>query len=324
MRRNVVVFAIAPMVLAACAQIFGAKDITVDGDGGGGPGAGGAEAGGDGDGGGGGGSADGGDAGGDANAAACDPRKPFGTPATIPQLQTGFDWSARFTADELTMFVWSDRSGAPGTFSATRARVTDTFPALAPLVYAGDGGPYLDVAPSDDGLAVIVEGEGDLFAAQRTALDAGFGTPAPIGPASSPDELEAQGYLLSGRGVLYFASTPSGVPTDIYKSVSVGGVWQGRVAIGELNTTSFETFPTLTPDEKTIYFGSDRNGTMDVWVARRDDTASTFSTPEVVAELSTGKFEVPTWVSADGCRLVFRRNTVGTADNSVFVATRGR
>jgi hypothetical protein len=328
MRRALLV-AIVPALIGACAQVFGAKDINVVDDDGGGIGseAGGSESGVDGPP-----SpppAPGDDGGPDADAATCDLSKPFGKPQPLAQLQTGFDWSARFTADELTMFVWSDRSGSPGSYSSTRGGPGDTFPSLSPIVYGGDGGPYLNPAPSADGMTLIVEAAGaggtgsDLYEAKRSTPGGPFGTPTPIGPASSAAELEAQGYLLSARGVLYFMATPSGVPTDLYKSSLVGGVWQPRVALDEINTTFFETFPTLTPDEKTIYFGSDRNGNMDIWVGRRNDTSLPFGSIAVVAELSTAKFEVPTWVSADGCRLVYRRNTVGTADNAVFMATRG-
>jgi hypothetical protein len=323
-RRKVVVFTGAPALLAACAQIFGAKDISVDADGGAAEDARASEA-----------SRDapenGGDAGADGSSlGACDPSQPFGPDTSISQLRTG-DLAARFTSDELTMFVWRDdpEFGDSGTFVATRGDAGGAFLPLSPIIYGGgDGGPYRDVAPSEDGLTVIVEGfdptgAQHLFQAKRASLDASFEMPTRIVLSSDTDQVDTQGYLPSSRGVLYFSARSGALP-DLYNALPIDGGWQPGAAITELNTDSSEVFPTLTPDEKTIYFGSDRGDgstDMDIWVAYRDSATSEFKEPRLVPELSTPDFEVPTWVSADGCRLVYRRQVQGV--DTIYITKRG-
>ncbi len=86
------------------------------------------------------------------------------------------------------------------------------------------------------------------------------------------------------------------------------------VALSTLNTTSDDHAPVLSPDELTIYFGSNRPGGVggfDVYVATRSSSSAAFGTPALVNGINTAEFENRPAVTADGLTLYVetRRST---------------
>jgi hypothetical protein len=59
-----------------------------------------------------------------------------------------------------------------------------------------------------------------------------------------------------------------------------------------------------------------------VWVAQRQSLNDAFGAPTFVAEVSSDPVDLPSFASADGCRLYLTSNRLGSDD--LFVADRGR
>ncbi len=91
-----------------------------------------------------------------------------------------------------------------------------------------------------------------------------------------------------------------------------------------VNVVGFdETGPRLTPDGLTMYFGSNRPGTLgrhDVFVVTRPSRDAGWSSPSAVVELSTSEDEGSISVTTDGLGLVLSRDAGSGED--LFEATR--
>ncbi len=89
------------------------------------------------------------------------------------------------------------------------------------------------------------------------------------------------------------------------------------VPITELNTTSAEEHPHLTPDELTIYYQSNRNGgagKSDIWRATRPTRTSPFAAPVNLSGINTTGQEADPAISADGLTLLFFTDRSGGGD----------
>src|SRR5678816_974831 len=101
--------------------------------------------------------------------------------------------------------------------------------------------------------------------------------------------------------------------------------FQPPTLLGGINTTSSENDPFLSPDERTIYFSSDRSGSMgfDVWMATRAMISDTFSTPVPATPFNSTSDESKISITANGLTAVVPSNRPGTAGSfDVWEATR--
>jgi hypothetical protein len=84
----------------------------------------------------------------------------------------------------------------------------------------------------------------------------------------------------------------------------------------------------ISADGLSLYFASNRAGSQgstnssDVWVARRQTKADAFGTPTNVAELSSPDEDIPSWLSADGCRMYVARMQMDWPTARIYTATR--
>jgi hypothetical protein len=118
---------------------------------------------------------------------------------------------------------------------------------------------------------------------------------------------------VSGLGEfdLYFTSRPD-----------TSAPWSPPVPLSELNTPYNDSVPSVTGDELTLYFASNRPGSTpgplgllsseDLWVAMRPDTSSGWSVVENVFELNTGYSDYLMSVSDDESELFFASDRPGS------------
>jgi Tol biopolymer transport system component len=133
-------------------------------------------------------------------------------------------------------------------------------------------------------------------------------------------------FLREDGAVLYFASTR--VPedsTDLYRSERGDAGFEAPAPVAELNTSFSETAPVVAPDDRTLYFASDRSdgnarGGYDIWVATRSSPSEPFAPPIDVTALNSPDFDLPTFVTRDGCHLYFSSTRSGVL--SVYVASK--
>jgi outer membrane protein OmpA-like peptidoglycan-associated protein len=74
--------------------------------------------------------------------------------------------------------------------------------------------------------------------------------------ADSSDIISGPNFSYDGNRIYFFASFDSGYGSeDIFYSERIGDTWSKPINLGpEINTRSFEGFPTITTDGKTLYF----------------------------------------------------------------------
>ncbi len=263
--------------------------------------------------------------------AVCNASQPFGAPVLVAGLsQDGTnDGDARLTADELTIFFWSDRSTSGQIFSATRTSRTSPFgtPQQVTAV-SSSGGSFPSV--TGDGLTIYLEsdslGTSQVFVASRTAPGAQFSTPTPVTIATFMSG-DGKSYVLPDESAIYFVSYRTGPGAgDIYRSGRVAGSQFGTpVLVPTINGSSSDYDPVSTGDELTIYFASDRadpaaKGDFDIWMAKRASLNAPFDPPVDLQEVNSSVIEEPSWISPDNCRLYLYRQ--GANGYKIYVASR--
>ncbi|HEY8079964.1 MAG TPA: hypothetical protein VIF62_37790 [Labilithrix sp.] len=131
--------------------------------------------------------------------------------------------------------------------------------------------------------------------------------PAPPPPDDGGDEADAPFTFDAGSGC--DGATAFGAP----------------VAIGELNSTGNDVSATLSPDELTVYFASDRPGHLgagSVYSATRAARTASFGTPALVPNVNNANQDVvnPS-VTGDGKKL-YLQIAVGAGAPHIYVASR--
>ncbi|HAN18197.1 MAG: hypothetical protein A2X13_07560 [Bacteroidetes bacterium GWC2_33_15] len=136
-----------------------------------------------------------------------------------------------------------------------------------------------------------------------------------IGKPINTNQSEGAQSLTSDGFVMYFTACnrPNGKGRcDIYKSVQVGGYWDEPLNIGSpVNTSSWESQPSVSPDGKTLYFISDRAsgyGGKDIWMSNLLPNG-TWSIPQNLGEkINTPGDEQSPFIHADNQTLYFSSN----------------
>lgn len=113
--------------------------------------------------------------------------------------------------------------------------------------------------------------------------------------------------------------------TDLYSAERVQGEWRNIRNLGPvINSSDWDSQPTLTPDGRTLYFASDRPGGMggsDIYISRL--TASGWSAPVNVGEpINTPMDDLTPTIAPDGKSLFFAsRGHGGAGGFDLFIAT---
>lgn len=241
----------------------------------------------------------------------CDPKKPFGAPVLVDGINTAGgpagEAGASLTPDELTIYFASNRLN-PGTpdfdiYVATRASTSDAFDAGQKIAALDLGGDERSTWILPDALTIYIyssagTGGYDLFVATRASTSAPFGTPQPLGVNTA--EIEEGGAVTGDGKTLYFQR---GTAAETYRSINAGAGFATATAVAELNGPDADA-PIPSPDDLTIYFASARAGGMggpDIYMATRPSTSDAFNQITNLTSLNSTEFDVPSWVSPDGC-----------------------
>lgn len=256
----------------------------------------------------------------DASASApCNLAKPFGTPVKV----AGLDAITLFrggslSADELTVFwingynVWmASRLALDQPFGTASVATTTPFPSYWPKL-------------SPDGLSLYWHADdssgsppADLYVSHRAVLGGTFSSGAPLMGGAS--KTRGDGTPSPVANALYFESSGNAIQTGYYRAPFVGSGIGTPVLLPGLYSNG-EDGGIVSLDELAYYIASPRSGTLDVWVATRPSAGVPFGAPVRIDEVSTsGASEWPTFISADGCRLYFERET---SSDQLLVATR--
>jgi len=271
---------------------------------------------------------------------ACNLSKPFGAPVAITELNTTKDDAvARLTHDELTVYFVRASPGSYDTadiFTATRQAKGQPFGSATPLALNDNTRGDFEPSPSDD-LTLFFSsdrvgtlGAGDLFVATRSDVLHPFGGVTSVQGNINTTANEGYVYALPNSLTLYFRSGVNGTD-DLFRATrpntsATTFTTDPPSAFQSVNTATNEEAPVVSLDERTLYFASNRTdggakGGLDIWMATRPDTTSSFGNLTNVAELDTTADELPSWISDDGCRLYMSRIT-GAGDFDLYIATK--
>lgn len=215
--------------------------------------------------------------------------------------------SARFSYDGLSV-VLAVRTGATADlYVASRATVKDMFGSL--MAISGVNTPAADETfPSLVGNELFFARGDATGTGLLVALGPNFTNAMPVKPELAvPGMHYSTPYVLPFGKVMYF--TKADAPAAIMRMERVDATWGTPSPLNLGN--GLATSPAVTPDETRIYFGSDRGGNLDVWLATRSRTSDAWGAPVKVPELSSGDEEVPTWVALDDCTIVLQRRATG-------------
>lgn len=173
----------------------------------------------------------------------------------------------------------------------------------------------------------------DFYLAHRDSCG-GWLEARPLGsPPNSPSQEGSQ--MLSADGhYLFFTRCENTSPDgwayggcDLYFSYDVPGGWSQPIPFGPtINTTAYEGMPSLSPDNKVLYFVSDRPGGYggkDIWMSRFED--GLWQIPENLGpEINTAGDETAPWIAADNQTLYFTSNGhPGLGGNDLYLSRKG-
>jgi hypothetical protein len=266
----------------------------------------------------------------------CDLAKPFGAPTFTPgliPLAPQQPQQVRLSADGLSVYFAAQGPSSAGfddLYAGTRATLQDAFGAFFRLSTLDTRNFDWWPSVSGDGLAIVYEitlpdvgGAQHIYYGTRAegGSDFSYG-----GTLDSVNSLAGDNspFLMENGRVLYLSSTrASPSDWDLYRADAVGTVFGPTyfgtpVAVSELNTSDFEGSPAVTPDDRVIYFGSNRpdGGLEHIWTAQRTDPSKPFSAPTSVDELrSFGIEQIPSFITSDGCTLYL---TIRGADQQLM------
>jgi len=220
--------------------------------------------------------------------------QPFGAPEPIAVLNTStFETSSAISADGLTIWFGSDRSGGVGSTDIwTSSRPNRSAPWSTPVNVVGLNTAAEDIPrpPGQHGLVMPLSSRQataavyQTFLAARAGAGAPFGMPVLVSELAYADRSTVDGFLTDDGLTLFFSSQPLQFPLD-GATASDGGIvtpfadlfvaWRRSTSepfratqpLDDLNTGGDERDPWLTADGKTLYFTSDRDGALDIYTA---------------------------------------------------------
>lgn len=245
--------------------------------------------------------------------------------APVMLATTGFPdpahWSPALSADGLTL-LFDTYESATGNdiWIATRADACAPFgPATPTTLNTGDR--EAGASLSSDGLELFYStnpmrgANADIYVVRRTAPDGPFLTPQPVAAVNDRGAWDEDPFVSADGLRLYFSSNRTGgMGLYVAERASREAPFGAAVLLeGAVNTTAGDRFPTLTEDELTMYFSSDRPGGAggyDIWVARRPTRSEPFGEPQNLGPIvNTPEDDVYPFLSRDGTTLYFNWQT---------------
>ncbi|MBK8975618.1 MAG: PD40 domain-containing protein [Planctomycetes bacterium] len=201
---------------------------------------------------------------------------------------------------------------------------------------ASDTAPHLSIDGTTLHFASYVSGDWEIWSAKRPARG------MPFGPATQETALGStstdSGPFLAANGLeIVFESLRTGGQGgfDLMRSTrpTESAPWGTPTFITELNSTGSEASASMTADGTEIYllstsFGAPYAPNNSIFVARRPNAQTPFSTPALVAELAATQGPSDSHrdveISADGLRIHFTRYDPTSRRINVYEARRTR
>lgn len=198
------------------------------------------------------------------------------TPVVVAELSSADgETTPEVTYDGLTIYFASNRAGGLGgndIWISMRASRADAWG--APALVADLSSPSADGAANlTDPFVVYIDsdrgGSLDILVAQRSAPTGPFSSPQLVTPLNSTSD-EGNPMLAPDKLTIYFDSNRAG-DGEIFAAsrASTTAAFAAPAKVMELSTTNSESDPWISPDNRTMYFTSNRDGTQRLWQTTR-------------------------------------------------------
>lgn len=218
------------------------------------------------------------------------------------------------TADLLELYF----NRSPGIWRAVRASPSDPWGPPAPVTELNTA-PATNPDVSFDGLELTFGRRGvmvnyEIFRTTRANRSDIWGAPVRIDELAT--NLDEVALVMDASGLHGVHQVYTGTHFELVTTTRAakGAPWSPAVPIAELNTTSNEESPFLTADGLTLYFESNRPGSMgvDIYYATRPTLLSPFGPAIRDDGLSSAVDDGDPWISVDGrYALIFRTGAGG-------------
>jgi Tol biopolymer transport system component len=181
--------------------------------------------------------------------------------------------------DGLTLWFASDRGGGLGSFDiyvATRTDRSSGTPWSMPMPASTLNGVANDESPQVDSSELVMvmargpNGAEDLFISTRATTASTWPEPTPIAELNQASTSETAPMMSADGQTIYFTSNRGGGGAELYLATrTTDRTFAAPTPISELDATLEQTDPWISPDQRTIVFVSDQDGTRDLWEATR-------------------------------------------------------
>ncbi len=184
------------------------------------------------------------------------------------------------STDGLSLWFASDRTGGLGSYDvyvATRLDRNSGTLWSAPVLATALNGSGNDEAPQVDanGLVMVMavgpNNQEDLYVSTRATTTASWPAPTPIAELNAGSTSETGPILSSDLLTIYFSTNRNGSSDELYVATrsTPTGTFGTAVPIAELDVSADQTDPWISPDQRTIVFVSEQDGTRDLFEATR-------------------------------------------------------
>ena len=204
----------------------------------------------------------------------------WGAPTLVTELCSNVeDQSPGIAADGLTIYFTSRRGGSDSDFyRSTRPDRTSAWSVPEVVPELSSGLDEFEPQPDRADLRLVLyrqlnDGNRDLFETSRGNASAVWATPVAIDSVNTVAEERSPVLGDSGLAILFSSDRASGVAGvhDLFRAhrSGVDQPFDVATALTEVNTTSDEDDPWLSPDARVLYFSSNRSGDSEIYEARR-------------------------------------------------------
>lgn len=265
-----------------------------------------------------------------ADASSSDAR--FGLPIELIELSTnGADDDPTLTDDLLEMYFNSDRAGGNGGEDIWYSSRPDLGSSWELPINVGTlSTAVADATPrvrGDGKVMYLSRSPGttrEVYISERPDRSGQvWSSPMLVGELNSDLGADSGATITADGLAIYFASNRRG-NSDIYVATRAAATdpWTAPTLVAGVNSDFEEDSPN-TRDGKTLYFNSDRPGSLgltNIWRATRASTMELFRPAEPVDELNSSGRDQDPWLSPDG-RSIWYASDRGTGSLNIFTAS---
>jgi hypothetical protein len=156
----------------------------------------------------------------------------------------------------------------------------------------------------------------DIYRATRESLLDDFGDVDAVDGINGGSDDHMPWLSPDGLDLFFSSSRGSGGDNNLWHAQRAGILdgFETPEEVPGMNTPERDTSPTLTADQRILFFCSDRDGGAgndDIWMATRDDITGPFGAPEPVPIINESTSELNVALSADGREVIFSSNRDG-------------